>query len=124
MSKKKSLPPRRKRMKKEQRLLNAKTKWLPTTTAKDIAQSYSKWYGVDLFCAIRELESIGHHFTDTYKQQVATAHEEKLKRRQIRQEENQIEVQLESDNDSEFYFIAGYTENGIPFGLRYEDEHQ
>ncbi|CAM3251658.1 hypothetical protein FITA111629_12865 [Filibacter tadaridae] len=89
MGKKKNPGPRRKRMKREQRLLNAKTKWLPNTTAKNIAKSYSKWYGVDLQCAIRELETIGLYFSDEYKKQVVIAYENKIASKQKRKEERE-----------------------------------
>lgn len=70
MAKKKDSTPRRKKYNKAQRLRDAKAKWLPTVTAKNIVRSYSKWYGVDLLCAINELEILGYKSSDNYKKQV------------------------------------------------------
>lgn len=119
MGKNKQNTPRRKRMKRNQRLHDAKTKWLPTTTVKNHAKSYSKWYGVDLLCAINELEMLGYTFSENYKKQVKLAIEHKADRKR-RRKESLDEYSL--DQDETFSFIAGYTENGVPFGIRYDDE--
>ena len=48
--------PKRKRLQRTQRLHNAKEVWLKQTNAKNNVKSYAKWYGVDLICAITELD--------------------------------------------------------------------
>lgn len=53
--------------KKAQRLQDAKTKWLTTVAAENIVRSYSKWYGIDLLCAISEVEILGYKSSDDYK---------------------------------------------------------
>jgi len=86
MSKKKQNGPRRKRLTRKQRLHDAKIKWLPTAVSKNLAKSYRKWYGVDLLCAITELEMLGHTFSVHYKEQVKIACEHKANENRRRKE--------------------------------------
>ena len=122
MSKKKQNSPRRKKFKRDQRLHNAKMKWLPTAEAKNLAKSYSKWYGVDLQCAITELEMLDYTFQMHYKEQVKKATENKTKEKRKRKEEREKNQDYPLDCDETFSFIVGYTENGVPFGITYEEE--
>ena len=45
-------------MKREGRLQSARA-WIAKYEGKNIVRSYSKWYRVDLLCAIRELRTLG-----------------------------------------------------------------
>lgn len=101
---------------------DAKTKWLPTKIAKNVAKSYGKWYGVDLQCAISELEMLGHTFTARYKEQVKIAIEHKVNEKRRRKEKREMQVGEPFDYDETFSYIAGYTENGVPFGITHEEE--
>jgi hypothetical protein len=86
LSKKKQNGPRRKRLTRKQPLHDAKIKWLPTAVAKNLAKSYGKWYGVDLQCAITELEMLGLTFSAQYKEQVKIAIEHKANEKRRRKE--------------------------------------
>ncbi|WP_052342684.1 hypothetical protein [Bacillus sp. EB01] len=59
--KKKNNTARRKRYNQNARLQNAK-EWAQQYSGKNIAKGYSVWYGVDLVCAIAELEMLGYTF--------------------------------------------------------------
>ena len=109
-------------IKRDQRLQNARTKWLPTATAKNIAKSYSKWYGVDLLCAITELEILGHTFGEQYKKQVKVSIASKSNAKRRKKEEKEEDNDFPYDSDDTFSFIAGYTENGAPFGVTWEED--
>lgn len=122
MAKKKDCTPRRKKYKKAQRLQDAKTKWLPTVTAKNIVRSYSKWYGVDLLCAIRELEVLGYKSSDQYKKQIELSIASKADAKKRRKEEKEEQDDALYGSDATFSFIAGYTESGVPFGTTWEEE--
>lgn len=110
--------PRRKRYSRSGRLQNAK-KWAEQYNGKNLAKGYSNWFGVDLICAITELEMLGYQFKQSYKEQVAQS----LKAKQLQKEKRKREIaQTEEDfGDELFYFIAGYTENGVPFGITREE---
>ena len=99
--------PRKKRFKRDQRLQNAKTKWLPTATAKSLPKSYSKWYGVDLICAINELEMLGYKYSEQYKQRVKASIENRAKEKRKRKEKRESEYGLSFGQDEIFSFIAG-----------------
>jgi hypothetical protein len=120
--KKKANPPRRKRYNRDQRLQNAKTKWLLTTTAKNITKSYSKWYGVNLLCAIKELEILGFSFSDYYKEEVETSLINRQNEKRKRKEQKEVKDDYPFDSDEQFSFIAGYTGNGVPFGVQWDEE--
>lgn len=55
---KKQLPPRRLRMRREQRLQSA-PKFVSSYRGKRIVLGYARWFGVDRHCAIRELRLLG-----------------------------------------------------------------
>ncbi|MDQ1002514.1 hypothetical protein QFZ28_002914 [Neobacillus niacini] len=108
--------PRRKRYNRNARLQNAK-KWAEQYDGKNIAKGYSNWFGVDLLCAITELEMLGYKFKQTYKKQV----EQSLIARQKQKESRKRKEVAENYEDDIFYFIAGYTSNGVPFGVTREE---
>jgi hypothetical protein len=122
MSKKKVNPPRRKTMKCLARLQSAK-RWLPTYQGKSILQGYKKWFGVNLHCAIQELKILGVKLDDNYIIQVIQSHEHMILARQKKNAEREqvkSDEELFESNDM-FYYIAGYTSGGAPYGLTWEE---
>jgi hypothetical protein len=109
--------PRRKRYSRKDRLQNAK-KWMEQYNGKHLAKGYSNWFGVDLICAITELEMLGHKFKQSYKDKVKKSLEARQKHNEIRKQEKEQNEDFEEDL---FYFVAGYTENGVPYGLTREE---
>ena len=125
MSKKKKtnkyLGSRFKRMKQPGRLQSAKN-WLPTYKGKNILQGYRKQYGVDLLCAIRELEMLGVVLNPEYIKAVKQSVEGGLlarKRKKIEKQEG-VEGVYGVDYDEYFSFIAGFTEGGASYGVPWE----
>jgi hypothetical protein len=120
--KKKPLPPRRLRMNKEGRFSSA-PHWLATQknrTPVQIAKSYRKWYGVDLPCAIRELTVLGFVFDPDWVEKVnrfLAAHYAA----RARQKAASKWIPPLDESDGTFAYIAGYTENGVPFGVTWEE---
>lgn len=119
MAKRKAeLGPKRKRMKREARLQSAKS-WLKDFDGKNVITSYSKWFGVDLICAMNELELLGLHFSEKQKKKVKEGYENKIRQKQLykaRRLQKEREWEIE-ENYEGFGFIAGFTEGGAPFGL-------
>ncbi|MEW9674259.1 hypothetical protein [Ammoniphilus sp. 3BR4] len=119
--KKKPNTPRRKRYNQQARLQNAKN-WISKYGGKNIVRGYSKWFGVDLLCAIKELELLGHHIDEHYKQQVKLSLEARQEHRRRQKEKKGNERDMEwLCGDETFYFIAGYTSNGVPFGITHKE---
>ncbi|MCD8501942.1 MAG: UPF0175 family protein [Bacillaceae bacterium] len=96
--------PKRKTYNRKQRLHDAKTNWVKPATTSNLVKSYSKWYGVNRNCAIRELQLLGYELSDRDKR--------------ISSKQSKIE---DYDSDETFAFIADYTEGGAPFGITHEE---
>ncbi|OWZ82769.1 hypothetical protein [Natranaerobius trueperi] len=110
--------PKRKRLKRKQRLEDAEN-WVYCFNGKNIVKSYKKWYGVDIMCALNELEMLGYYFPD-YKQKIIN--QRKIEK-QKKEEKEKIEAQLDPWQDGSFFFIAGYTSGGVPFGITWEEHN-
>lgn len=106
----------RKTKNRAQRLQSAQL-WMLKYEGKNIVKGYRKQFGVDILCAITELQILGITFTDEYINSVKkTIEADKIKRR-----ENKREKLACADSDDTFYYIAGYTSGGAPYGLTWEE---
>jgi len=119
---KQSNTPRRKRLKKDQRLQSAKN-WLPTCKGKNVFRGYRKRYGVDWPTALRELELLGVEVDPAYREQVLRTVQEQAKAKKRRQLEKAAEIEsvLQIEQDEHFAFIVGYTPGGAPYGITWEE---
>jgi hypothetical protein len=78
--KKKRIPgPRLHRLKRQARLDSARA-WLPKWEGKKVVRSYRKRYGVDLLCAISELQMLNVPLDPTYMERVLTTVNNEIKR--------------------------------------------
>lgn len=109
--------PRRKRYNRNTRLQNAK-KWAEQYNGENLVKDYSKWFGVNLLCAITELEMLGYQIKQSYKDQIKQSIAAGKKQMENRKQTKELTNDFEDDA---FYFIAGYTENRVPFGLTWEE---
>ncbi|MCZ0704484.1 hypothetical protein J2T56_003006 [Natronobacillus azotifigens] len=121
--KNKSNTPRRKRMKRSSRLQAAKH-WIPKYNGKNLVSGYSNYFAVDKLCAVKELEMLGHTFSDKYKQEL----KDNMIRRQVNKErrrtehrKRELEMDLFEESDETFAFIAGYTSGGASYGITWEE---
>ena len=115
--------PRRKRLNRKQRVSIARD-WIKSYTGKNIVRGYANWCGVDLLCAIVELKIAGQNISEVYESQVRKSNEDKiLQRKKTKEKKESVEIESEyiDDWESEFEFIAGYTSNGVPFGIRKDE---
>jgi len=114
--------PKRKRLKKQARLISA-TSWIKEYNGKNIIAGYAKWFGVDKICAINELKMIGVVIPENLDRQVI----ESVKGRIIQKRKIREKKKIENDNvslvesDENFAYIVGYTSGGAPYGLTYEE---
>jgi len=117
--KKKRIPgPRLHRLKHPARLDSARA-WLPKWEGKKVVRSYRKRYGVDLLCAISELQMLNVPLDPTYVDRVRTTVNTEITRRAAKKKTQSTSDFVESD--STFAYIAGYTEGGAPYGLTWEE---
>ncbi|HYZ75621.1 MAG TPA: hypothetical protein VE641_21265 [Chthoniobacterales bacterium] len=103
--------------------LSSARHWLATQknrTPIQIAKSYRKWYGVDWPGAIRELASLGvvldPNWVTRLNQTLAGQHQSRARRKAARKLDP-----LANESDATFAYIAGYTDNGVPFGVTWEE---
>lgn len=118
---KKTNTPRRKRYNQKTRLQRAQD-WLSLYKGKNIVRGYSKWFGVDLVCAMKELEMLGHKIDEQVKQQIKQSLEDQQnhRKRQVEKKQKQQDIAWKKGNET-FSFICGYTSNGFPFPITYEE---
>ena len=110
-------------------------KWMAaydgTPYGGDIVKAYRKKFAVDRMKAVEELQLLGVSLTkeqiDREKAAVKAYQEiqraKKAKRKKIREQKK-----MEKDNplffedqDDTFYYIAGYTSGGAPYGVTWEE---
>lgn len=119
MSKKKK--PTRQTEKRDVRLRKAR-QWIQTYDGQHIVRAYRKKFGVDVTCALKELGELGV----LTPEQIAL----KQKAEDIRLEQKQREREKKArrafydrfpDSDDNFFFIAGYTPGGAPYGVTWAE---
>lgn len=120
----KSSVPRHKRLVRSARLQAAKH-WIPKYEGKNILRGYKQHFGVNWECAIIELEMLGVTLNPQYIHQLRQSETARL---QSMQAKKRKQLEQANDNfleaDDTFYFIAGYTENGFPFGITWLEADQ
>lgn len=111
----------KRQLKQAQRLVSAR-KWLQMYNGKNIVRGYRKRYGVDLMCAIRELQMLGIEISLAYIKsvQASVAAQQRSRQEKKKRQEEQLALERFSDSDDTFYYIAGYTSGGAPYGVTWE----
>ena len=108
--------PRRKRLKQADRLQSGK-QWLANYTGTHAVRSYMKWYGVDLFCAITELQLLGFQLEKNTLEQMLLAKEKIMAARKRKKEQAKLIEIITAENEYDFAYIAGFTSGGCPYGI-------
>ena len=107
-------------LKREPRLRKAR-QWLTAYVGseKHIVRNYRDKFKVDIPTALRDLQEIGHVFAPEYVNAVLRGEEQRLRQRALKKQEQS--EQDEDWRDDRFYFIAGYTSGGAPYGVTWEE---
>ena len=110
--------PRRKRFKREQRL-RAAPEWMESYNGKSLINGYAKWFGVDKIQAINELRILGVEISKEREKQIREAIEKRAEFRRWAKLERKMKsgTGMSSPWEDEFAFVAGYTSNGVPYGI-------
>ena len=96
--------------------------WIKTYTGSNIVKGYTKKYGVDKPCAIKELHMIGVQISDEYERQLKQSLEAQRKLKLLKQEKKEkTDPESEWVSDENFAVIIGYTSGGFPFGVTNEE---
>jgi hypothetical protein len=108
----------RKTLTRARRLQRAK-QWIPSYRGKNLVRGYMKWFGVDKVCAIVELRMLGVDIPDARLEQARRGERARAAQRARRKEKYATGTMCDWDGD--FAFIAGYTEGGAPYGIRWDE---
>lgn len=119
MAKKKKKKPTR-TQKKESRITRAR-QWLPTYEGTKIVRAYRKKFHVDIGCAVRELQEIGYEFKPGYVENLLKSEAIRIEQLRKKKEEKRLDEEYNDSQNDMFYFIAGYTSGGAPYGVTWEE---
>ena len=99
----------------------AKT-WLQSYAGTDIVKDYRGHFrGVDVACAVRELQEIGYEFEQGYLKNLLWEESARIQGLHRRKEEKRKGGGHNEWQDGRFYFIAGHTSGGAPYGATWEE---
>lgn len=118
----------KKKMPQALRLEKAR-KWLDSYAGQNVLKDYRKKFAVDCMKAVEELQLLGLTFTaeQIAREKLAVqAHirqeqAKKAKRRARRKAAKQPPSPFHEDQDDRFFYIAGYTSGGAPYGVTWEE---
>ena len=105
--------------------------WILTYSGTKIVRAYRKRFHVDTTCALRDLNEIGYKFEPGYLENLKKAEAARLEQLRKKKEEKRLSAPYYNEfQDDNFFFIAGYTSGGAPYGVQwwevgldpYEDE--
>jgi hypothetical protein len=122
--KKKILPPRHKRMKREGRL-QAAPKWIAAYNGKSLIKGYCKHFNVNVGCALEELRTLGVKLDDKLVANARRGEMDKLQQRKAakakRKEKRELKLAAGVGSNHDFAAIIGYTSWGFPYGITWEE---
>ena len=106
---------------RETRLRKAAT-WLPTYEGAHLVRAYRKKFKLDYTCALNDLEALGA----LSPEKLADLRQGEEIRQRHMQDEKEARREREfreryANSDDNFYFIAGYTPGGAPYGITWEE---
>jgi hypothetical protein len=119
------VPKKKSKLNKEQRRterLRKASQWASSYAGSHIIRDYRKRFKVDPACAISDMEVIGALPKENLEA-LQRGEEARLRHLADRREQKQHEQLMERypDSSDEFYYIAGYTSGGAPYGLTWEE---
>jgi len=107
-------------LKKEVRIAKARS-WLPTYEGTKVVKAYRKKFHVDVICAVRELQEIGHEFSPGYVDCVLKSETARIASLQRKKEDQRLVELYNEDQDDQFFYIAGYTSGGAAYGVTWAE---
>lgn len=119
------VPKKKKKLTKAERRevrLRKARQWVLTYEGKHIVRAYRKRFGVDPTCAMNDLEAIGALDPEKLAA-MRKAEEIRLEQRRKEREERELQEFYDRfpDSDDRFFFIAGYTSGGAPYGVTWDE---
>lgn len=96
--------------------------WLPTYTGTHLVRAYREKFKVDVTTAINDLAEIGALTPEQAdaKRQAEQKRQEHLRREREAKKQQSLYDRF-PDSDDRFFYIAGYTSGGAPYGVTWEE---
>lgn len=96
--------------------------WLPSYIGTHLVRAYREKFKVDVPTALRDLVELGA----LTPEDAAVKHQAEQKRQEHLRREREAKKQQDlydrfPNSDDRFYFIAGYTSGGAPYGVTWEE---
>jgi len=118
------MPKKKKKLNKAERRevrLRKARQWVLTYEGSHIVRAYRKRFKVDPTCAHNDLEAIGALEPERLAA-MRKAEQLRLEQRRKEREERRIQESYDRfpDSDDTFFFIAGHTSGGAPYGVTWE----
>ncbi|AZQ62464.1 hypothetical protein EI427_09495 [Flammeovirga pectinis] len=114
----------KKTLKRNDRLKSAKI-WMKIYPGKNLIKGYANKYAVDKITAIKELRMIGVEISREYEKQLVNAIERnKLNKLSKKDTENELNAFSEFSEDENYAMVIGYTSNGVPYGITFDELNQ
>lgn len=119
----------KKKMPQSVRLEKAR-KWLATYDGDNVLKAYRKKFSTDRIQALQELQLLGLNFTEEQIAKENSAVQARIQQEKAKKEKrrarrkaakNPPQVFTNPDQDNTFFFIAGYTSGGAPYGVTWEE---
>lgn len=116
--------PKKKQTKEERRQarLRKGRQWVLTYEGSHIVRDYRKRFNVDSTCAMKDLSEIGA-LSPEKRAEMQRAEQLRLAQKRREREQTMEEYLAERfpDSDDHFFYIAGYTSGGAPYGVTWEE---
>lgn len=119
MAKQKKKPTKMQR--REIRLQKAR-QWVLTYEGSHIVRAYRKRFKVDTACALKDLGEVGA-LSPEKLERMKQAEQARLEKKRQERERKKIQDIFDRypDADDTFFYIAGYTPGGAPYGVTWEE---
>lgn len=101
--------------------LRIAAEWITNYEGKNLLRGYKKKFGVNLECAIQELQMLGVELEPNYIRQVRESEKANIEKKRAKKELRKREPKTEPMSDDVYCFIAGYTSNGFAYGITWEE---
>jgi hypothetical protein len=109
-----------KTLKREARLAKARL-WLQTYEGGKIVRAYRKRFCVDVNSAVKDLLELGYEFKPGYVDALLQAETRRVEQMRERKEALREENDYNPDQNDTFFYIAGYTSGGAPYGVTWDE---
>lgn len=103
--------------------------WLAAYDGDDVLKAYRKKFATDRLQTLQELQLLGLTFTEeqiakekrAVQARIQQEKAKKAKRRARRKALKESPTLYNSDQNDRFFYIAGYTPGGAPYGVTWEE---